>query len=509
VGILGLRFAHACCLVLLLTLAWGPHWPFSHFGLVAPHAGLLNAGFDLADLLLVGILIGWGGALLTGQDRVVLRPPWVSGSLLLFTLAGGLAIFSAPDRAAAVRFAVRSGGLAVLYLYLHRTIATRRLTPATLACWLAPGLGLNGLLAIAQAIHQNPLGLSWLDEPAMLRSTSGTAVVLVHGARILRPYGVLPHPNVLGGLLAAGLPLVIGLLSGTDQAGSVQPARWKLPAMAPRETLALLHISLMAAGLLLSLSRSAWLGLLGGGLYLIIWRTAGRRSLPWRGSLAGMVMMLTFAVLLPAEFQAVVVRLQPESNRLEQASIAQRVSLLEISFKVIAWRPLTGVGGDNFARAAGQFLPSSADSQTSLPVHNTYLLAQAELGPLGAVPWTILMLTPLLGLARYRWTRRPTHGAPRANAAREVTLPWERRASRKAEVSRSKNGGAGLSVRGRRPRSLQAHALEPQQAGARWRALAGCSLMVVAVAGMLDFYIWVNEPVAVLWIVALTLFTAS
>ncbi|HWE63231.1 MAG TPA: hypothetical protein VHB98_16065, partial [Chloroflexota bacterium] len=38
-GAAGLRLAHACFLLLLLTLPWGPHWPFSHFGIVAPPAG--------------------------------------------------------------------------------------------------------------------------------------------------------------------------------------------------------------------------------------------------------------------------------------------------------------------------------------------------------------------------------------------------------------------------------------------------------------------------------------
>ncbi|MGH2346550.1 MAG: hypothetical protein ACRDG4_15095, partial [Chloroflexota bacterium] len=144
-------------------MAWGPHWPFSRVGLDAPPAGLLNTGFDLADLLLVGILVGWSGALLTGRDRVMLQPRWVSGSLLAVTLAAGLAVFSAPDRTAAAHFAVRSAGLTALYLYLYRGIATCRLNPVTLTRWIAPGLSLNGLLAGAQAIHQNPLGLRWLD----------------------------------------------------------------------------------------------------------------------------------------------------------------------------------------------------------------------------------------------------------------------------------------------------------------------------------------------------------
>jgi hypothetical protein len=46
----------------------------------------------------------------------------------------------------------------------------------------------------------------------------------------------------------------------------------------------------------------------------------------------------------------------------------------------------------------------------------------------------------------------------------------------------------------------------------QWQGLAGCSLIVVAVVGLFDWYIWGNgpgnEPVAVLWVVALALFSA-
>jgi O-antigen ligase/polysaccharide polymerase Wzy-like membrane protein len=267
--------------------------------------------------------------------------------------------------------------------------------------------------------------------------------------------------------------------------------------------------------LLLCLSRSAWLGLLSGGFYVGILSTAGRRLIVGRTLLAGMAITLMLAVLLPAEWDALSVRLQPTSNQLEQNSITDRLSLLELSFKVISRHPLTGVGGNNFALAAGRFLPSRAGVQaSSLPVHNTYLLAQAELGPLGAGSWLILMLTPLLGLARGQWMRRPTARLLSTTAARTLRV---KQAIGSTAVTRYWCGSVGCSGTSRRSGPRQAQVSGRLRADIplrttpfrRWRALAGCSLVVVAVVGMFDFYIWVNEPVAVLWIVALALFTAS
>jgi hypothetical protein len=132
------------------------------------------------------------------------------------------------------------------------------------------------------------------------------------------------------------------------------------------------------------------------------------------------------------------------------------------------------VGGDNFALAAERSLPPDQRGQSSVyPVHNTYLLAQAELGPLGAATWLALMLVPLVDVALLR---------PRPRPARAARLPGALRTAPLADDS---------------------------SAWTRWHLLAGCSLIVVAVVGLFDFYIWVNEPVAVLWVVALALFTAS
>jgi O-antigen ligase len=511
-GDAGQRLAHACCLLLLLTLAWGPHWPFSRAGLVAPPAGLLNAAFDLADLLLVGILAGWGIALVTGRDHVQMRPLWIGGLLLLFSVASALAMVHAQDHAAAQRFAVRSAGLTALYLYLRRGIEAGRLTPAMVAVWLVPGMSLNGLLAIAQAMHNDPLGLRWLGEPQMLRTTLGTAVIQVHDQPLLRAYGVMPHPNVLGGLLAAAVPLVAGRIMG---AASKPPVRWRTRGGVARDILLLLCLALMAAGLVLSFSRSAWLGLLCGVIYLLMCRAGAVRRPARRTMLIGAGIGLVVTALLAIDWDAVSVRLWPPGNRLEWFSVQQRLSLLRTSFEVIARHPLMGVGGNNYALAAAPFLARGANAQ--LPVHSTYLLAQAELGPLGSVAWLVLMGLPALELARRMGRRRA--GFPSPSVSATSAGPLARKQGTGMEGSDTVSGAGAATTLRRGTWMLDPGACAPSMAATgeprgvssaeRWHALAGCSLVVTAVVGLLDFYVWVNEPVAVLWIVALAVFAAT
>jgi hypothetical protein len=353
------------------------------------------------------------------------------------------------------------------------------------------------------------LGLTWLGEPTRLPTTPGLPVVLVHGTRVMRAFGLLPHANVLGGLLAAGLPFVAALLLRPDAPAHAALGRRRGRSMC--DGLLLLSMALMLAGIVLSFSRSAWLGLLCTGLYLVARRlvdarAALHRSWTKRTMLVVASIGLVAGTLLVVEWDAVSVRLQPASNSLEQAAIQQRLTLLELSFKVISWRPLTGVGGGNFALAANQFLPRDEHGQSTFNrVHNTYLMAQAELGPLGAVAWLTLMLAPVLGLLR--WKRRRARAAGVTSA---VPLPLDRGTGQAATPFRSWNGTADPGPQERSPHDTvpgdpRGHA---QLDAPAWTGPAGCSLVVVAVVGLVDWYIWINEPVAVLWVIALALFAA-
>jgi len=101
------------------------------------------------------------------------------------------------------------------------------------------------------------------------------------------------------------------------------------------------------------------------------------------------------------------------------------------------------------------------------------------LGPLGAAAWLALMLVPFLGL---------------------VLLGSRRRAARTV--------GMGSRVEPHVLVGLGGHAQRGETPWMPWQGPAGCSLVVVAVVGLFDWYIWGSEPVAVLWVMALALFTA-
>jgi hypothetical protein len=227
-------------------------------------------------------------------------------------------------------------------------------------------LVLEAGIAVAQFSAQTtaflaPLGLTWAG--AASPDAAGVSVVeLADGSRWLRSYGTLPHPNILGGwtiaLMAA--PLAAFLREGN--------ARWRLLAPA----------ALGSVCLVLSFSRSAWLGAAAGAGVML----TRRRLLP-RGRILALGAVVLVSVLVTAVplRQLVYTRLVDLSVHTEARSLRQRHLLGEEAVELITWRPLLGTG-------AGAFVPTlvarSSRDVTRQPDHNVLRLVTAELGVGGA-----------------------------------------------------------------------------------------------------------------------------
>lgn len=157
--------------------------------------------------------------------------------------------------------------------------------------------------------------------------------------------GHLLHPNVAGGLIAAMLPLQIGAL------------RWReAPAWLRGVGGALTALSLL--GLLVSSSRSAWLGvLLAAGLLLAMRMLIRRRAAAHLGherrglgrwlALAGVV--LACGALAAAAWS--VLSLFPVGEQLMTAFRASRLTLWTDTIDLALDTPLTGIGFEGFQMA--------------------------------------------------------------------------------------------------------------------------------------------------------------
>lgn len=259
--------------------------------------------------------------------------------------------------------------------------------------WLFGGaLIAQAAVALLEAVSQSTHWLYFLHLPwpgSLTATTSAASVAQnAEGARWLRAYGTLPHPNILGGVLLLYLGVVIERC--------LQPER-------KREAW-LLALALGVVSLALTFSRAAWLGagimLLGGIILRPVVRGKGR----WLPLLIVSLASAFFTALLLLPF--FVARATGDASiPTEQRSADERALFAQASLEVIRARPWLGVGAGAFVESLAQ----RSDWHNRLePVHNLFLLVTAETGVGGA-----LALLGLGGAILWRlWRRRQVASLP-------------------------------------------------------------------------------------------------
>lgn len=108
----------------------------------------------------------------------------------------------------------------VLVILFAICISCTLLRTRTIILTLILGLIWNSVVTALQVARQGSIGLKFLGEFQVDPAASGTAIVQADAVRWLRPYGLLPHPNILGGFL------VVGLLATLVWIMSAQHKRW-------------------------------------------------------------------------------------------------------------------------------------------------------------------------------------------------------------------------------------------------------------------------------------------
>jgi len=319
------------------------------------------------DAAMVVTLAAWAGCLsIKGESSLTVGCPWIAGGL-----AGllGLALAGVPfavQPAVALGMAARLWAAMLFYLFL----VNYRPPALLVGSALLSSLGVQALAALGQVARQGSLGLGILGEPRLTPASPGIAVIALDGHRWLRAYGLTNHPNLLAGLAAVtGIVLIATL-----------PRRWR-------------ELSLACLGIVLvcALSRGAWLAMGLGVSYLGFTsrrrRPSRRRTGAWhRRPLAAM--LLGLLALLP--------RLNP-TNRLEVQSLRAHVEEMGQAVGLILHHPLLGVGANCYPIALAQVVSPASYAPYGVPiVHNSVLLAGAEMGVPAALLFCGLIVGPLI-----------------------------------------------------------------------------------------------------------------
>lgn len=269
------------------------------------------------------------------------------------------------------------------------------------ARWIAFALALGavwqGVVVVAQWFLQESVGLYSLGEYHLWVTRPQVSIVVDRVVRRLRPYGLIVHPNIVGGYFTVALLALTGWL--TDH--GLATWRWLTR---------LIIVALGLWALCLTFSRSAW-GAVVGGMVLIALAGFRRGSLrPGRVPVA--VTMITagaVVVAFVASYPGFILSRAGGGGAFiesEAISIAQRRVLISISLDLIRAHPVAGVGMGASDWEAAQILPSlSYPGMVAEKVHNMALLALSELGIVGFCLWATALVTA--GLAIWRSTFDP------------------------------------------------------------------------------------------------------
>ena len=365
----------ALCL-LPVSLGVGRFWPIyiARANGIAYQYG--SVAFYPADALVIVTCLGWLGWRLLASEKPRLprgNLPVIAGIAIL-ALAAAASVVTAYDRLLALGVALQLAVLVLFFLASAELFVHFPVRP--LLAILAVVVVSQALLAGWQAATQSTAPAEAIFNGWSKEATShslGAAVVMVPIAgRWLRSYGSFAHPNILGGFLA----LALGLFAVVDDP---RIRRWRAVTL--------------AAGflaLLLTFSRTAGLAVLFGGAVWFLSRrdgpgyqaVAARRA---RVAIAGAVLLLGLVTL---------VRVGNLSALVERNSIETRLSSYSVTWRVMGAG--ISVGAGNHVLVEQRFFGGGG------PAHDVFLIALAELGPLGLLGW----LSIFGGLLLVAWRRR-------------------------------------------------------------------------------------------------------
>ncbi len=283
-----------------------------------------------------------------------------------FIFWAGLSILWAPDRVLAGYFFVKL--LLAAGVFLLSCSFGKRETGLLTTAFFA-GAVLVSVIGIGQFLSQNTLVSSWLGMSGHEAWQAGTSVLKNESGRWLRAYGTFPHPNMLGGYLGVVLVLGIGYL--TQSALSIK----KRLFFEGGSIIVLL-------GLLLTFSRTAWLGILLG-ITLVgfhVWRGGQLRvrkrflQVFFMLGLAGFVFGSVLWEQIFPRFDTVTVE--------REGSVSERITAFRDAWMLIGKYPLIGVGAGNFTAQLMKENPGRPIWEIQ-PAHDVLLLIWVELGVIG------------------------------------------------------------------------------------------------------------------------------
>src|SRR6267143_4221195 len=236
------------------------------------------------------------------------------------------------------------------------------------------------LLAVPVWLIRNERGREWVVAAFAFGTSIASLQALVQAASALtfRPDGNVGNANLLGALIAMGLPLAVARGFRRDRFFFA----WWLGA------------AVMVGGLAVSTSRSGGFGAFAGCLALLVFAFRDRRLVA--ASAVAAVVVMAVALWLIVFGPLGLLNNDPARSRLQ---------LWPDALRMIAWRPITGWGEDATGLALGRFISANwAPGVIYDRTHSGLLEIAATQGILGVLALGAVLFVLFRGIWRFRFS---------------------------------------------------------------------------------------------------------
>ena len=245
----------------------------------------------------------------------------------------------------------------------------------TTAIFFVCALFVHAGIGIGQFVWQESFSSNVLGMSAYIPNDAGVSVLKTESGRILRAYGGMAHPNVLGGALSVGLILLLWL--------------WITARCATERVVFPIAFEGLLFALVLTFSRTAWAGFFFGCAFFFGWMVARKKTWNGRTIPIGLILLATILVFGFALRGTIAQRFSGDVIAVE-GSVRDRAQLARDAFSVWKEYPIAGVGlGNETLAVMERDFGADAKNRADVPVweyqpaHNIFLHALAETGLVG------------------------------------------------------------------------------------------------------------------------------
>ncbi|PJE57863.1 MAG: hypothetical protein COU81_03655 [Candidatus Portnoybacteria bacterium CG10_big_fil_rev_8_21_14_0_10_36_7] len=340
-----------------------------------------SAFFYLNDVFLLATVFLWA---LRVRGKI-LEFDIVNVVLLFFLLWNLLSIIVSENYGISIYRLIKFFELTVFFWYVRGNIYQYyKTSKLEKIIWIIIASGLVQVVVAGwQFINQRAIGLIVLDESPIAPDVAGVAKLAEEGVKIVRSYGLLPHPNILGAFLLLGVALCLILVFIYKRSNFLN------------NILPLVSLAILMLGIFFSFSRYIILSLLLMLIMLIILPNISLATKGWNKVKVISIYLfafLSFGLVFKTE-------LFSRFTTINQGyGLSSRILYNQVAEQLILAHPLLGVGVGNYVWTVRNSMQYAWQVQ---PVHNIFLLIASEGGVIAGILFIGLLYLILSRGLRY------------------------------------------------------------------------------------------------------------